>query len=53
MGYPDTPPDWDYRDELEKIRQEKGNQELWNMLESVDPEYAHTLEIGNYRYVMR
>ena len=53
MGYPDTPPDWDYRSELEDIRLAKWNQALWNMLESIDPEYAHTLEVGNYRYVMR
>lgn len=53
MAYPDTPPDWEYRADLEDIRVEKWNQELWNMLERVDPEYAHTLEVGNYRYVMR
>lgn len=53
MGYPDTPPDWEYRSELETIRQEKWNKELWNMLESVDPEYAHELEVWNYRYIMR
>ena len=53
MGYPGTPPDWEYRTDLENIRVEKWNQELWNMLERVDPEYAHTLEVGNYRYVIR
>jgi tRNA dimethylallyltransferase len=53
MGYPDTPPDWDYRDELEQIRLTRWNQELWNMLAMVDPEYASTLEVGNYRYIMR
>lgn len=53
MRYPDTPPNWEYRSELETIRQEKWNQELWNMLERVDPEYAHELEVWNYRYVMR
>jgi tRNA dimethylallyltransferase len=53
MGYPDTPPDWEYRNELEVIRQKKWNQELWNMLEEIDPEYAHELEADNYRYVMR
>ena len=53
MGYPDTPPNWEYRSELETIRQEKWNQELWNMLERVDPEYAHELEVWNYRYVIR
>ena len=53
MGYPDTPPDWEYRAVLEDIRVAKWNQELWDMLEVIDPEYAHTLEVGNYRYVMR
>ena len=53
MAYPDTPPDWEYREELETIRTQWGNDVLWKMLESVDPEYAHELEIGNYRYVMR
>ncbi len=53
MGYPDTPPDWEYRQELELLRQQKWNQELWNMLEKVDPGYAHELEADNYRYVMR
>lgn len=53
MGYPDTPPDWEYRKELEATRQEKWNQEIWNMLEKIDPGYAHELEVDNYRYVMR
>ena len=53
MGYPDTPPNWDYRDELEQIRLTKWNQILWDMLSLVDPVYASTLEVGNYRYVMR
>ena len=53
MEYPDTPPNWGYREELEKIRIEKWNQELWNMLNQVDPNYANTLEVDNYRYVMR
>ena len=53
MSYPDTPPDWKYRDELEEIRLREWNQKLWNMLEEVDPDYAYELEVGNYRYVMR
>ena len=53
MDYPDTPPDWGYRAELETIRQERWNQELWDMLSSVDADYASELEVGNYRYVMR
>jgi tRNA dimethylallyltransferase len=53
MGYPDTPPDWSYRAELEKIRTSKWNQALWNMLDQVDPVYAHEVGADNYRYVMR
>lgn len=53
MDYPDTPPDWKYREDLEKIRAEQGNEALWKMLEAVDPEYAHELLPNNYRYVMR
>ena len=53
MGYPDTPPDWVYREKLESIRQEKWNSELWKMLEKIDPEYENELEADNYRYVMR
>lgn len=37
MEYPDTPPDWIYRAELESIRQQSGNQALWDMLHAVDP----------------
>ena len=53
MGYPDTPPNWEYRAGLEDIRVAEWNQELWNMLEIIDPEYAHALDPGNYHYVMR
>ena len=53
MAYPDTPPDWQYREELEEIRKNEGDLALWKMLEAIDPEYAHELEIENYRYVMR
>jgi tRNA dimethylallyltransferase len=53
MDYPDTPPDWSYREELEEIRKNKGNKVIWNMLAEVDPEYASELSPENYRYVMR
>ena len=53
MDYPDTPPDWAYRDELERIRQDDWDIALWNMLDRVDPEYARELIPENYRYVMR
>lgn len=53
MEYPDTPPDWAYREHLEMIRREEGNLALWNMLFEVDPTYAQELSPENYRYVMR
>lgn len=53
MDYPDTPPDWIYRKELEDLREQYGDHHLWDMLSEVDPEYANTLDISNYRYVMR
>jgi tRNA dimethylallyltransferase len=53
MDFPENPPDWEYRKELEIIRAEKGNEFLWNMLFAVDPEYARELEPANYRYIMR
>jgi tRNA A37 N6-isopentenylltransferase MiaA len=45
MEYPETPPDWEYRDKLEEIRQKDGNQKLWDMLYAVDPDYANELEV--------
>jgi tRNA dimethylallyltransferase len=53
MAFPENPPDWEYREELEKIRQNEWNEKLWQMLHEVDPEYARELEVGNYRYIMR
>ncbi|GAB0174264.1 MAG: tRNA (adenosine(37)-N6)-dimethylallyltransferase MiaA [Candidatus Altimarinota bacterium] len=53
MAFPENPPDWKYRNELEAIRQEKGNEFLWNMLFEVDPEYAKELSPSNYRYIIR
>jgi len=46
-------PDWGYREEMEKLRLEKGNEFLWEKLKQFDPEYAATLHPNNYRYVMR
>ncbi|MDD2565823.1 MAG: tRNA (adenosine(37)-N6)-dimethylallyltransferase MiaA [Candidatus Gracilibacteria bacterium] len=50
---PEIKPDWVYREELEKIRLEKGNEFIWKMLEKIDSEYANELEINNHRYVIR
>ena len=38
---------------MEEVRQEKGNDFLWQKLHALDPEYAATIHPNNYRYVMR
>jgi tRNA dimethylallyltransferase len=53
MDFPENPPDWDYREELEKIRQNEWNEKLWQMLHEVDPGYASELSPSNYRYIIR
>lgn len=53
MDLPENPPDWKYREELEQIRQEFGNEHIWQMLYEVDPDYARELHPSNYRYVIR
>ncbi|MBP8016540.1 tRNA (adenosine(37)-N6)-dimethylallyltransferase MiaA, partial [Candidatus Gracilibacteria bacterium] len=53
FNIPEVAPDWDYREKLEKIRNEKGNEFIWNMLNKVDPNYAKTISPNNYRYIIR
>jgi tRNA dimethylallyltransferase len=53
FNIPEVPPDWQYREKLEKIRIKKWNDFLWEMLNKVDPNYAKTLSSNNYRYVIR
>ncbi|MDD2487158.1 MAG: tRNA (adenosine(37)-N6)-dimethylallyltransferase MiaA [Candidatus Gracilibacteria bacterium] len=50
---PKIEPDWEYREDLEKLRIENGNDFLWQLLNRLDPEYAQMLEPNNYRYVIR
>lgn len=50
---PEGEPDWEYRNELEGIKLEHGNERLWNMLAAVDPEYAAELHPNSHRYVAR
>lgn len=50
---PEIEPDWDLRWELEETRLEKWNQYLWNLLNEIDSDYAKTLDINNYRYIIR
>ncbi len=53
FNIPEVPPDWQYREKLEKIRIKKWNDFLWEMLNKVDPNYAKTLSSNNYRYIIR
>lgn len=53
MAFPENPPDWKYREELENMRKDKGDKFLWDMLFEVDPEYAKELSPSNYRYIIR
>ncbi len=53
FNIPEVAPDWDYREKLEKIRNEKWNEFIWNMLNKVDPNYAKTISPNNYRYIIR
>ncbi len=53
FSLPETAPDWEYRAELEKIRETEWEQKLWDMLFAIDPDYATELDARNYRYVMR
>ena len=53
FSLPETAPDWEYRAELEKIRETEWEQKLWDMLFAIDPDYAPLLDPRNYRYVMR
>ena len=50
---PEIEPDWEFRNEIEKIRLEKWNEFIWNMLYEKDKDYAEELEPNNYRYVIR
>lgn len=52
-SFPSTEPNWTLREELEEKRQKEGNIALWNMLHEIDPRYAETLHVNNYRYIMR
>lgn len=45
--------DPNYREEMTKIAQEKGNEYLHEMLRKVDPEAAENIEVNNVRRVIR
>ncbi|MFA6091165.1 MAG: tRNA (adenosine(37)-N6)-dimethylallyltransferase MiaA [Candidatus Gracilibacteria bacterium] len=50
---PAMEPDWEYREKMEQIRQERGNEYLWNKLHSLDPIYAATIHSNSHHAVIR
>ncbi len=50
---PEVAPDWEYRRELETIRDTQGSQVVWERLHAVDPDYARDLDPRNTTYVIR
>ncbi len=50
---PRIPADQELRDSLEKDRLKHWNQYIWDILNSIDPDYAKELHPNNYRYVIR
>lgn len=50
---PPMKPDWEYRDSLDKIRREKWNEYLWDMLHATDSEYAQTIHPNSHHAVIR
>lgn len=50
---PHIEPDWEYRDNLEKLRQEHGNEYIWKILEKKDPEYAQEIHPNSHHAVIR
>ncbi len=45
--------DWEYRDELKKLAEEKGNEYVHDLLKQVDPESARRLHVNDLRRVIR
>ena len=46
-------PDYAYRDTLIKLAKEKGEEELYNMLKNIDPDYAKTIHQNNVAKISR
>lgn len=51
--YLGTKPNPDRRKNLEKFRQQNGNEALWEKLYNLDPDYAQDLHPNNYNYIIR
>jgi len=50
---PDVKPDFNLRQELEKIAETKGKDNLFEILKSIDPSAANSIHPNNIRYVIR
>ncbi len=53
IKFSETVCDWDYRNQLKEIVQEKGNEYIHHLLEEVDPITAKKLHINDVRRVIR
>lgn len=51
--YTSSGPNPKRRAELEQIRQEHGNQAVWDILHRLDPDYAEELHPNNHTYIIR
>ncbi|MDP2103892.1 MAG: tRNA (adenosine(37)-N6)-dimethylallyltransferase MiaA [Candidatus Gracilibacteria bacterium] len=50
---PPMAPDWGYRDRMETLRLQHGNEYLWNMLDQIDSEYATSIHPNSHHAVIR
>lgn len=50
---PAMEPDWEYREKMDMIRQEKWNEYLWGLLHTLDPQYADTIHPNSHHAVIR
>ena len=53
MNFENEETDTEYRKELENIAKEKGNEYLYSILESIDPESAKKIHMNNVKRVIR
>jgi tRNA dimethylallyltransferase len=53
FSIPPMEPDWEYRNMLDELRLEHGNEYLWNRLHIIDPIYAESIHPNSHHAVIR
>lgn len=53
LNFTESVSDWEYRNKLNKVADEKGNIYLYNLLEKIDPESAKKIHPNNRKRVIR